>query len=58
MSPMPGAAAAPRVRPRRRLDEAVSDVWQTALVRLLGKWAWWLPKPFHWVLQNVCFGHV
>ncbi len=27
------------------------------LLRLLGKWAWWLPKPLHRVLPAVRFGH-
>ena len=27
------------------------------LLRLLGKWAWWLPKPLHRVLPDVRFGH-
>ena len=26
-------------------------------LRLLGKWAWWLPKPLHRVLPDVRFGH-
>lgn len=26
-------------------------------LRLLGKWAWWLPKPLHKVLPDVRFGH-
>ena len=28
-----------------------------ALLRVLGKWAWWLPKPLDRVLPNVSFGH-
>ena len=27
------------------------------LLRLLGKWAWWLPKPLQRVLPDVRFGH-
>jgi putative drug exporter of the RND superfamily len=27
------------------------------LLRLLGTWAWWLPKPLHRVLPDVRFGH-
>ena len=27
------------------------------LLRLLGKWAWWLPKPLHRILPDVRFGH-
>jgi putative drug exporter of the RND superfamily len=27
------------------------------LLRLLGRWAWWLPKPLHRVLPDVRFGH-
>jgi len=27
------------------------------LLRLMGKWAWWLPKPLHHVLPDVRFGH-
>jgi putative drug exporter of the RND superfamily len=27
------------------------------LLRLLGKWAWWLPKPLHQILPDVRFGH-
>ena len=27
------------------------------LLRVLGKWAWWLPKPLHRVLPDVRFGH-
>jgi RND superfamily putative drug exporter len=27
------------------------------LLRLLGKWAWWLPKPLHRLLPAVHFGH-
>ncbi len=27
------------------------------LLRLLGKWAWWLPKPLHHILPDVRFGH-
>ena len=27
------------------------------LLRLLGKWAWWLPKPLDRILPNVRFGH-
>ncbi|MHB8695214.1 MAG: MMPL family transporter [Solirubrobacteraceae bacterium] len=27
------------------------------MLRLLGKWAWWLPKPLHRVLPDVRFGH-
>ena len=27
------------------------------LLRLLGKWAWWLPKPLARVLPDVRFGH-
>jgi RND superfamily putative drug exporter len=27
------------------------------LLRLLGKWAWWLPKPLHQILPHVRFGH-
>ena len=26
-------------------------------LRLLGRWAWWLPKPLDRVLPNVRFGH-
>jgi RND superfamily putative drug exporter len=26
-------------------------------LRLLGRWAWWLPKPLHRVLPDVRFGH-
>jgi RND superfamily putative drug exporter len=26
-------------------------------LRLLGKWAWWLPKPLERVLPDVRFGH-
>jgi RND superfamily putative drug exporter len=26
-------------------------------LRLLGRWAWWLPKPLHHVLPAVRFGH-
>jgi RND superfamily putative drug exporter len=26
-------------------------------LRLLGKWAWWLPKPLDRVLPDVRFGH-
>ncbi len=28
-----------------------------ALLRVLGKWAWWLPKPLDRLLPNVSFGH-
>jgi putative membrane protein len=38
MSPMRGTPAAPRVGLPRRLDEAVSDVWQMHDVG----WGWWL----------------
>jgi RND superfamily putative drug exporter len=27
------------------------------LLRLLGRWAWWLPKPLHKILPDVRFGH-
>jgi RND superfamily putative drug exporter len=27
------------------------------LLRLLGRWAWWLPKPLHRILPDVRFGH-
>jgi len=27
------------------------------LLRLMGKWAWWLPRPLHRVLPDVRFGH-
>jgi len=27
------------------------------LLRLMGKWAWWLPKPLHRILPDVRFGH-
>ena len=27
------------------------------LLRLLGTWAWWLPKPLHRILPDVRFGH-
>jgi putative drug exporter of the RND superfamily len=27
------------------------------LLRLLGKWAWWLPEPLHRILPDVRFGH-
>ena len=27
------------------------------LLRVLGKWAWWLPKPLHRILPDVRFGH-
>ena len=27
------------------------------MLRLLGRWAWWLPKPLHRVLPDVSFGH-
>jgi putative drug exporter of the RND superfamily len=26
-------------------------------LRLLGKWAWWLPKPLDRILPDVRFGH-
>ena len=27
------------------------------MLRLLGRWAWWLPKPLARVLPDVRFGH-
>ena len=27
------------------------------LLRLLGRWAWWLPRPLHRILPDVRFGH-
>jgi RND superfamily putative drug exporter len=27
------------------------------MLRLLGKWAWYLPKPLHQLLPDVRFGH-
>jgi putative drug exporter of the RND superfamily len=27
------------------------------ILRLLGRWAWWLPKPLHRLLPDVRFGH-
>jgi RND superfamily putative drug exporter len=27
------------------------------LLRLLGRWAWWLPRPLHQILPDVRFGH-
>jgi RND superfamily putative drug exporter len=27
------------------------------LLRLLGRWAWWLPKPLDKILPDVRFGH-
>jgi RND superfamily putative drug exporter len=27
------------------------------MLRLLGKWAWYLPRPLHRVLPTVSFGH-
>ncbi len=40
------------------LDAAlVRLVLVPALLRLLGKWAWWLPKPLDRVLPDVSFGH-
>jgi RND superfamily putative drug exporter len=27
------------------------------LLRLLGRWAWWLPKPLDRLLPDVRFGH-
>jgi RND superfamily putative drug exporter len=27
------------------------------MLRLLGRWAWWLPKPLDRILPDVRFGH-
>jgi RND superfamily putative drug exporter len=40
------------------LDAAlVRLVLVPALLRILGKWAWWLPRPLDRVLPDVSFGH-
>jgi RND superfamily putative drug exporter len=40
------------------LDAAlVRLVLVPVMLRLLGKWAWWLPKPLDSVLPDVRFGH-
>ena len=40
------------------LDAAlVRLVLVPVLLRLLGRWAWWLPAPLHRILPDVRFGH-
>ena len=44
-----------------RVEHALAALVRLLLVpvapRLLGKWAWWLPRPLGRLLPNVRFGH-
>ena len=49
---------APAARMPVLLDAAlVRLLLVPVLLRLMGKWAWWLPGPLHRILPNVRFGH-
>ena len=59
-------AALPHLRGLRTEERSEAVLLDAALVRLLlvpvllrllGRWAWWLPKPLHRILPDVRFGH-
>ena len=56
----PAAAEGDGRHPRRRgaaRRGAVRLLLVPVMLRLLGRWAWWLPKPLDRLLPDVRFGH-
>ncbi len=53
----PDAMVGGAIAENHDLEQALSSKLAPVLLRLMGKWAWWLPKPLGRLLPNVRFGH-